>query len=112
MYLTVQWLSLALKIDIYFEFCAYALYLFYHVASSYEYDSSYYIIFFIVLTMLITTVPSLILSRYAVSRESKILMVLFILLQLLCIASIVSVMVMLKDRLAYWYAFTGFCKDL
>ncbi|KAI8080994.1 hypothetical protein BDF21DRAFT_418199 [Thamnidium elegans] len=112
MYVTVQWFSLALKIDIYFEFCAYALYFFYLLAGNFLETPAYTAIFSIVLSMLIITLPSLALSRYAISKESKIIMMLFLLLQLLFLASILYVMISMRDILADWYAFTGFCKNL
>ncbi|KAI9273438.1 hypothetical protein EDC94DRAFT_594881 [Helicostylum pulchrum] len=109
MYVTVQWFSLALKIDAYFEFCAYGLYFFYLVVGNYNHDDAYYTIFSIVLSIWILTIPSLILSRYAIGKESKILMILFILLQLLFIASVVYVAKTLYFVVMDWYAVAAFC---
>ncbi|GAA5806770.1 hypothetical protein MFLAVUS_000118 [Mucor flavus] len=69
MYITVQWFSLALKIDMYFEFCAYALFLIY-LATDFDYEPDFYTMFAIVLIMSMLTIPSLAFSRYAISKES------------------------------------------
>ncbi|KAI8080995.1 hypothetical protein BDF21DRAFT_24087 [Thamnidium elegans] len=109
MYVTVQWFSLALKIDVYFEFCAYGLYFFYLVVANYSHSDVYYIIFSVVLSIFILTVPSFILSRYAIAKESKILMTLFILFQLLFIASIIYIVKTLYFVVEDWHAIAGFC---
>ncbi|GAA5806768.1 hypothetical protein MFLAVUS_000116 [Mucor flavus] len=77
MYVTVQWFSLALKIDVYFEFCAYGLYFYYLVVANYNHDYTYYTLFSVVLSIFILNIPSLILSRYAIAKESKILMIIY-----------------------------------
>ncbi|KAI9273437.1 hypothetical protein EDC94DRAFT_690379, partial [Helicostylum pulchrum] len=110
MYVTVQWFLLALKIDMYFEFGAYALYVSYLEANDlYNYYTSYRNKFYTVTIMLILTIPSLALSRYAISKESKTMMVLFILFQVICIGCMGFIMDMSKGLLWSWYAFTGFC---
>ncbi|KAI9273436.1 hypothetical protein EDC94DRAFT_580398 [Helicostylum pulchrum] len=108
MYITVQWFSLVLKIDMYFEFCAYALFLIY-LATDFDYESDFYTVFSIVLVMLIFTIPSLVFSRYAISRESKTMMVSFIVFQVISIACMGFIMAMTTEMLVDWYAFTGFC---
>lgn len=111
MYITVQWFSLALKIDMYFEFCAYALFLIF-LAIDFDYKPDFYTMFAIVMIMLILTIPSLAFSRYAISKESKAMMVSFIIFQVVSIGCMGFIMAMSTAMLADWYAFTGFCKDL
>ncbi|GAA5806766.1 hypothetical protein MFLAVUS_000114 [Mucor flavus] len=108
MYITVQWFSLALKIDIYFEFCAYGLYVI-ALAFNFEDDPDFYFVFSIVLAMTILTIPSLVFSRCAISKESKTMMILFILYQATCIGFMGYIIVLIKEMLITWYAFTGFC---
>lgn len=111
MYITVQWFSLALKIDIYFEFCAYGLYVI-ALAFNFEDDPDFYFVFSIVLVMTILTIPSLVFSRCAISKENKTMMILFILYQATCIGCVGYILLLIKGMLITWYAFTGFCKDL
>lgn len=63
------------------------------------------------LIILILILPSLILARYSISKESNIMMTSFIIFQFLFIASTIFVMVQKSDYLKTWYAFTGYCKD-
>ncbi|GAA5796909.1 hypothetical protein HPULCUR_002287 [Helicostylum pulchrum] len=89
MYITVEWFSLALKIDIYFEFCAFTLFVIY-LAAAYQFNVTLDAVFSTSLVMSILPIPCLVFSRYAISKESKIMMILFIIFQL-----------------ESWYAFTG-----
>lgn len=113
MYIKVQWFSLMLKVNIYFEFTSYALY-FIMLASfdaNWAPDNKMIPALCVSLIILILILPSLILSRYAISKESNILMTSFIVFQVLFIGSTIFVMIQKKEYLTDWYAFTGYCKD-
>lgn len=112
MFIIVQWFSLLLKIDIYFEFSAYAL-LFSYNAGFPEFwndqgpiEASLYIM----LIIMILTLPSLVLARLSVSSESKLMMISFIVFQLLFIASTVFIAIVNQDLMKNWYAFATYSK--
>ncbi|KAG2211677.1 hypothetical protein INT47_008774 [Mucor saturninus] len=111
MYIKVQWFSLMLKINIYFEFTSYALY-FIMLASfsaNWEQGSPTIPVLGVSLAVLVLILPSLVMSRYAISRESNLLMTSFIVFQFVFIGSTVYVMYHKKEFLTDWYAFAGYC---
>ncbi|KAI9344745.1 hypothetical protein BD770DRAFT_475783 [Pilaira anomala] len=110
MYITVQWFSLGLKIDIFFEIFAYTLYLSYptgNLAEDIAKKSNF--TFFAMLLTVILIVPFFILSRYAISMENKIMMILFIVFQLWLTICTIIIMTKSTFMLKDWYAFTAYC---
>lgn len=106
MYVTVEWFSLWLKIDIFFEIIGYALYLY---SMNYITEKRYIIPAIIATFILI--IPSFILSRYAISMENKIMMILFIIFQLwFTICTIFILSTKNKGLMTDWHAITAYCK--
>ncbi|KAF1798728.1 hypothetical protein FB192DRAFT_1392983 [Mucor lusitanicus] len=107
MYIHLQWLSLMLKIDIFFEFTSYVLLLLYqtfnstaetHINLDMTPDSGL-IIFILVL------LPSFLLCRFSISKESHVLMTLFIAIQIGFIANTVYIIVTTFSVATSWYAY-------
>ncbi|KAI9344747.1 hypothetical protein BD770DRAFT_447093 [Pilaira anomala] len=105
MYVTVEWFSLWLKIDMFFEIFAYALYLY---SMNYLTEKRYTIPVMVATFILI--IPSFILSRYAISMENKIMMILFIIFQLwFTICTIFILATKNKGLMTDWHAITAYC---
>ncbi|KAL9560103.1 hypothetical protein PS6_000437 [Mucor atramentarius] len=107
MYIHLQWLSLMLKIDIFFEFTSYFLLLLYqafnttaetHINLDMTPDSG--LIIFIILLL-----PSFLLCRFSISKESHSLMTMFVAIQAAFIVNTVYIIVTTFSVAASWYAY-------
>jgi hypothetical protein len=112
MFITVQWLSLLLKIDIYFEFISYALLFSYNASYGYNWTNQGPITasLYIMLIIIILTLPSLVFARLSVSNENSIMMISFIVFQVLFIASTIFIMITNSGLMKNWYAFATYGK--
>ncbi|KAI8638937.1 hypothetical protein BD408DRAFT_422326 [Parasitella parasitica] len=107
MYIDLQWLSLMLKIDIFFEFLSYLLLFVYQKFNTpFEIASRLYmspddgLIVFIVLLL-----PSFILCRLSIARESHFLMSIFIFVQVAFLANTIVTAVVTFAVARAWYAY-------
>lgn len=107
MYVDLQWLSLILKTDLFFEFISYILLLLYQNYSN-SIDNLKDAANIIVCIALL--LPSFLLCRIAISRESNMLMITFIILQVLFIANTIYIIVMTIATAKSWYAYMSYSK--
>lgn len=112
MYINVQWFSLMLKIDIYFEFMSYTLWFGYLAGNSENWtgESSDTPTLYILLLFMVLLIPSYVMARIAISREIHLLVVIFIFSQILFFVCTILLMVHYSVLVEIWYAFTGYCK--
>lgn len=108
MYIDLQWLSLILKIDIFFQFIAYIFYVLYESFSYFPFNSpnSRLIILFACILL-----PCFVLCRVSVSLESRLLMGFFILIQLGLFANSVFTLASNFEIAQYWYAYFMYSKS-
>lgn len=112
MYIDLQWLSLMLKIDIFFEFLSYILLFLYQRFNSPNLTSvnldmtpdSGLVVFMILL------LPAFLLCRFSISKENHILMAIFIIIQVAFIINTVYIIVTTFSVAKSWYAYMMYSK--
>lgn len=107
MYVQLQWLSLMIKVDYFFEFISYILLLLhqYYSGSIENMGDAINIIICIVLLL-----PSFLLCRISIAKESNLLMIIFIVLQFFFIANTIYIIVKTIDTAKSWYAYMTYSK--
>lgn len=121
MYNTVQWFSLLLKIDVFFEvtFIFIVLVTKYFVSSSNEQDSEHAIFkdgnapMYVYTVLAVCLTLSLPLAREAISRENYWLINIFLLIQFLYLsftAHYTYQSIVTENIVQGWYAFYVYCK--
>jgi hypothetical protein len=107
MYNDLQWLSLILKIDIFFQFTAYVLYILYeHFAvNPFNLPNSA-----IITVFACALLPCFVLCRVSVSLESKLIMGFFILIQVLLLVNTIYTISSSFTTATNWYAYLMYSK--
>lgn len=107
MYNDLQWLSLILKIDIFFQFIAYILYLLYERFAIHPFNLPNSCL---ITAFACALLPLYVLCRFSVSLESQFLMVFFILTQIGLFANTIYTVSSTFTTATNWYAYFIYSK--